>query len=464
MRSLTGNMEQSNKQSDRDNAIGDRRISLGPELPAIPECLLLAHARGEVLFLAGAGISRSAGLPDFGELVLTVYEALDSDAHGIISSLPPDVPPTIEERKKRYPPELTDYQIAGDSARFPDLEGRFVFVGTHDPVALEDWEGRGIIPIPHDPADGHAALTATLERWADLSAIDGKKTLVDREIKRMVRTGRGNASDADRDLFDHLIRRADPQERTRLSGLASQHKADLGWLDAIIEIAARHHPARASTESRCGDTHGAEQMARWAAMVFLEGRIKERATIDWALGLEPSDTIRRGAVLDLLDRWALQNGEKPGEPWRSAWRFIEESWRQPIVGNNRVKVIFAQDRLRFGERSGSLVAAIVELVAPWLKVEAYPDRYWRYQKKRKNPKEVRELLSMDLTSGEIVDPDALGLKELEDRSFLASLAGALECTVASGLGLARRIYPDVGLEHAIWPLFAWARYPAQWSG
>nr|VFJ94272.1 MAG: hypothetical protein BECKLFY1418B_GA0070995_105613 [Candidatus Kentron sp. LFY] len=213
-------------------------------------------------------------------------------------------------------------------------------------------------------------------------------------------------------------------------------------------------------------------MARWAAMVFLEGRIKERATIDWALGLglglEPSDTIRRGAVLDLLDRWALQNGEKPGEPWRSAWRFIEESWRQPIVGNNGVKVIFAQDRLRSGERSGSLIDAMLEIVAPRLEIESSSRSYrlypTPYRKLPRHPKKVQDLLSMRLTSGEVVDPDALGLKELEDRSFLASLAGALECTVASGLELARRIYPDVGLEHAIWPLFAWARYPAQWSG
>ncbi len=368
---------------------------MGPELPAIPERLLLAHARGEVLFLAGAGVSRSAGLPDFGGLVLAVYKALDSTVHTTISDILSDVPPTAYDRWKHYlSHHLTDYRIiaeierffsrdydvalgmlerrmdkqshkasrvrkrvvevlresslgptpihralirladrggatailttnfdllledaarrlrqplqtyalgaiprpshrtdftgilhlhgaldrdpkrysdlivtdqdfgefylrrrivpdfiydaarlfhlvlvgysandppmryllnavAGDSARFPDLKERFVFVDTHDPVALKDWKGRGIIPIPYDPADGHAALTATLERWADLSAIDGKKTLVDREIKRMVRTGRGNASDADRDLFDHLIRRTDPQERTRLSGLAS---------------------------------------------------------------------------------------------------------------------------------------------------------------------------------------------------------------------------------------------------
>jgi hypothetical protein len=53
--------------------IEDRVISLGNGLAAIPERLLLAHARGEVLFICGAGISRPAGLPDFRELVLDVW-------------------------------------------------------------------------------------------------------------------------------------------------------------------------------------------------------------------------------------------------------------------------------------------------------------------------------------------------------------------------------------------------------
>lgn len=69
----------------------DREIVLGEGVPPIPERLLLAHGRGEVLFICGAGISKSAGLPDFRELVLSVYQELDSPVHKILVDLPREI-------------------------------------------------------------------------------------------------------------------------------------------------------------------------------------------------------------------------------------------------------------------------------------------------------------------------------------------------------------------------------------
>jgi len=77
----------------------DRVIPFGEGLPAIPERLLLAHARGEVLFIAGSGVSRPQ-LPDFKDLVLQVYETLDPAVHTVISAIPPDSSNT-------YNPNLT---------------------------------------------------------------------------------------------------------------------------------------------------------------------------------------------------------------------------------------------------------------------------------------------------------------------------------------------------------------------
>ena len=130
--------------------------------------------------------------------------------------------------------------VAADHARFDDLRERFTFFGTdtHDPVALEDWKARGITPIPYDSKNGHDLLRQVLERWADLSAINGKTATVDKEIRRIVKTPRAAASEPDRDLFDHLLRRSNDSDRIRLSALASDAKAELEWLDAIMNIYA----------------------------------------------------------------------------------------------------------------------------------------------------------------------------------------------------------------------------------
>ena len=426
---------------DRDD--GDlRTVSLGPGLPAVPERLLLAHAQGEVLFICGAGISRSAGLPDFRELAYGVYGVLDSgihkclrsassDEHGCLTpdfsdlthrqtaevkrfidedydvvlgmlerrldgdgrthedskvratvvellrsprrwpvlarpipaksdaaiedAKPPPAPrpsgihralmrladrggattiittnfdllleaaagrlgvpvetyalgsiprPTrrrefsgvlhIHGALSRKPARISDLvlsdqdfgefylrrrvvpdfiydaarlfhlvlvgysvndppmryllnAVAADEARFDDVRKRFIFFGTgeFDPVEVEDWRGRGIVPI-HYPAPGrdHSVLSDTLTRWADLSAINGKRRAVDKEVRRIVKTARAEASEADRGLFDHLFRRSNASERVRLAELASAAGADSRWLDAMMVIGSERDRGR----------------------------------------------------------------------------------------------------------------------------------------------------------------------------------------------------------------------------
>lgn len=386
--------------------IDERDISLGDDLPPIPERLLLAHAHGEVLFICGAGVSRPAGLQDFRELVLDIYERLDAAVHEVINcpscasydylesvrsgltdrqaaeirrliagdydvvlgmlerrldeqtrgdssvrravasvlrangnkpapihralmrladrggavtiittnfdllleatgrrirprvetyslgsiprptkrtdfagvlhihgALDPNpsriselvlsdqdfgefylrrriVPDFIYDAARLFHLVLVGYSandppmryllnaVAADGTRFGDLKERFTFFGseTRDPVALEDWRARGITPIHYDSGNHHGELCKTLERWAELSAINGKPTAVDKQIRRIVRTRRSDASERDRDLFDHLLRRSNVGERNRLSKLASEAKAELGWLDAVMSI------------------------------------------------------------------------------------------------------------------------------------------------------------------------------------------------------------------------------------
>lgn len=410
----------------------ERTISLGPDLPAIPERLLEAHARGDVLFLCGSGVSKPAGLPDFRELVLDVYRTLDPGVCEVLtevsnkSGCPPEpdcwnltdrqaaevrrflsreydvvlgmlerrldshtrgdskvrsrvveilrspcrkpeltksglnqdaadidddksltggpapihralirladrggastimttnfdllfesaaknlrvpaqtyalgsiprparrrefagvlhihgaltrdssrhsdlvltdqdfgeyylrrrvVPDLIYDAARLFHLVLVGYRandppmryllnaVAADEGRFNDLKERFVFVGSDgsDTITLEDWRARGIVPIHYDASEDHTILHRTLQRWADLSAINGKQRMVDREIRRIVKSGRTDASDADLGLFDHLFRRISPGERVQLAKVASAAGAEPAWLDAVMKVGA----------------------------------------------------------------------------------------------------------------------------------------------------------------------------------------------------------------------------------
>jgi hypothetical protein len=170
-----------------------------------------------------------------------------------------------------------------------------------------------------------------------------------------------------------------------------------------------------------------------AAVAFLEGRLEERDTITWALKLRPNETVKRLALLALIDS---PYGRKIVEPWRSAWRLIEESWSNPVVEEHGSTGAYdVQERLSAGERSGLLITAIVQLVAPQLKVSSYNPSL---PKARKQPKKVEELLSTGLTSGELIDLGVLKLASLTDRPFLLSLASALDTALSRGLEIARR--------------------------
>lgn len=177
-------------------------------------------------------------------------------------------------------------------------------------------------------------------------------------------------------------------------------------------------------------------------IAFLNKRLAEQGTIDWALKLKPGQRIERLAVEDLLT--------DPGardlvEPWASAWRLIEESWSaSKSEGPNGTAIHGIQKRLRSGDRSGAAVSAIVDLVAPRLKVEVIDAWRWNYVKRPRKPKTVDHILSAGLTSGNLIDLNVLELTELNDIAFLASLANALEAAVNHGLDIARRLGSSEG--------------------
>ena len=381
--------------------IYSRNIVLGRGLAPVPERLLLAHARGEVLFIAGAGVSMNAGLPDFRELVEKVYKELDPVMYSVISNKnqapqdltdeqkaelnrfrkkeydvvlgmierriegqeaaqslvrqkigsilrPTGLKPTrihralvrlsnrdgpvtiittnfdllLEEaaRKMKFPIQtyalggiprptlraefsgvlhihgtldrnpqrtsdliisdqdfgelylrrriasdliydaarlynlvLVGYSandppmryllsaVAADTARFPDLKERFIFVGMSedDPVELADWRARGITPIQYiTQGKDHSQLQNTLAQWAEFSMFNSSTRPIDSTLKKIVQSKRADASQDNRDLFDHFIRRSaiEPNERKRLIALLSDYQANFEWVKAALDI------------------------------------------------------------------------------------------------------------------------------------------------------------------------------------------------------------------------------------
>jgi len=56
---------------------------------------------------------------------------------------------------------------------------------------------------------------------------------------------------------------------------------------------------------------------------LLAGRLTSAETVEWALKIGRDQTIKRMAI---LDSWMGLRAGKLSEPWRSAWRMIEEAW------------------------------------------------------------------------------------------------------------------------------------------
>jgi len=181
---------------------------------------------------------------------------------------------------------------------------------------------------------------------------------------------------------------------------------------------------------------------------FLSGRLASVGTIHWALAIKRDETVKRIAVLALLDS---PQGRKLGEPWRSAWRLIEEAWDNLAPGHSADTQSYGiGQRVRSGDRSGSLIAAIVDCVAPRLKVSGASRWSPSGNKVPKRPRTVAQVLSAQLDSGKLVDPHLTALNQIEDDAFLAALANALESALVRGLDTARRLGWDG--EHKLYRL------------
>ena len=190
-------------------------------------------------------------------------------------------------------------------------------------------------------------------------------------------------------------------------------------------------------------------------LAFLHKRLAEPTSIDWALRLDPTQRLERFAVLDLLGR---QGMIAMPEPWATAWRLIEECWStEPKTHRLSFRIYDIQKKLQSGDRTGPIVRAIVEIVAPRLEVKPISSEHWRSTRKLKKPKSFHDMLSAKLTSDKLIDLNLLGLDGIVEIQFLNALANGLEVAIANGLEIARRVGWDgarqwwkVGLLHSVY--------------
>jgi hypothetical protein len=174
-----------------------------------------------------------------------------------------------------------------------------------------------------------------------------------------------------------------------------------------------------------------------AAVAFLHDRLEERATIEWALQIGSSDAVKGAALREILDGprgWRLPN------PWQSAWRLIQDSWETPEEhrrgSDGHYRIL---ERVRNGDRSGGLIAEIMDLVRLGVRVSSAQSR-----RKTGRPRLAVDLLSVWPTSGELIDPVKIGLDLIRESHFLKELAHGLDAEVHRGLDIATRLGWNLG--------------------
>ncbi len=184
-----------------------------------------------------------------------------------------------------------------------------------------------------------------------------------------------------------------------------------------------------------------------AATAFLKGRLAEPEIVHWALRLKPDRKVERTAIFELLT-----DSDVPQlrEPYATAWPLVLDSWSYSAAESfSASSLLQIRRRLERGDRSGNLVDAIANLVAPRLQVKASQTRLRLPTRQPRRPKKLGDLLSVGLTSASLLFDFqshridfGLDLDNIADVAFLHALACALMSAVDRGHYIARRIYGE----------------------
>ncbi len=168
-------------------------------------------------------------------------------------------------------------------------------------------------------------------------------------------------------------------------------------------------------------------------MEFLEPRLEDKDTFDWALNLTSKDNLKRNAIAKTL---MLPGGRKTKEPWLYAWQLLEQSWKGASQPDPYLpEAYLIEERLNGGERSADLISTIAEYIKPRLEVGTRN----RFDKAPKKPKTYKDILYASITSNELDSLRSIRFENIHELDFLLDLATELEHALNEGFTIARKL-------------------------
>ena len=185
-----------------------------------------------------------------------------------------------------------------------------------------------------------------------------------------------------------------------------------------------------------------ERAVYWSTYSYLDGRLADTATVQWALQLSVERRAERFAIASVLHKTP---NTSLSEPWATVWELIEESWLGESTRLAAGSASGIRRRIRGGERSASLIAEISVLVSPRLEVRR---RTSMIEEEADPPTVPSDIVYATLTSEHPVKPGEIGLPEIQEITFLTALANALEARMRYGTDAGRRVGWD-GTSHQL---------------
>lgn len=171
---------------------------------------------------------------------------------------------------------------------------------------------------------------------------------------------------------------------------------------------------------------------RRATRLFIEGRLQDRAVLDWAAALGPGADAQRRAVRDAV----FSRSEALPELYMTAWRCVIEAWQDGTADDPDMTVIEIDDAIRRGIDPRIFVASIVDLAVPRLKIRP---RSPFSEPVRGKPRTVAHLLALAFEPDHYVRLAEIGLADCADPRVWEELLDRAQGVLFSGLHQADRL-------------------------